>query len=113
MTLTDITAVHVLQEQREDYARMISHDLRNPLTPILGSASLLQRRLAERGMDREARAAEAILTNARRMNSMIQDLVESARLEAGTMELHKEPTDLCHLLRDISQRVGTPEDRGR
>lgn len=109
----NVTEEKRAEEQREDYTRMISHDLRNPLTPILGSASLLQKRLAERGMEREARAAEAILTNARRMNSMIQDLVESARLEAGKLELHKEPTDLCHLLRDISQRVGTPEDRGR
>jgi PAS domain S-box-containing protein len=113
MTFTDITALHELQEQREDFVRMISHDLRNPLTPILGSAGLLQKRLAERGMEREARAAEVILTSARRMNSMIQDLVESARLEAGALELHREPIDICNLLRDLSHRVGTPEDRGR
>ncbi|MHB0869419.1 MAG: sensor histidine kinase [Chloroflexota bacterium] len=113
LTFTDITAIHDLQEQREDFARMISHDLRNPLTPIMGQASLLQRRLAERGMDRESRGAETILKSSQRMNAMIQELVESTRLEAGKLELHKEPTDLCQLLHDISQRVGRVEDRSR
>lgn len=112
-TFTDITPLHELQERREDDVRMISHDLRTPLTPIMGQASLLQRLLSARGLEREAKSAEAIVKNAERMNSMIQELVESARLEAGRLELHKERTDLCDLIRDISERVGTGEQRAR
>lgn len=47
------------------------------------------------------------------MNTMIQELVESARLESGRLELHREPTDVCQLITEISQRIGTGEDRAR
>ena len=109
----DITAIRELEERREDDIRMISHDLRNPLTPIMGQSSLLRRRLAAMGLEREARSADAILKNAQRMNSMIQELVESARIEAGRLELHKEPTDLCALIMDIIERLGASGERAR
>ena len=110
---TDITQLHDLQESREDDVRMISHDLRTPLTPILGQASLLHRLLAERGLTREADAAEAIVKSARQMDSMIQELVESARLETGRLELREEPTELCPFIRDVSRRIGTEDERKR
>jgi signal transduction histidine kinase len=47
------------------------------------------------------------------MAVMIQDLVESSRLEAGKLEMRREPTDLLHLLTDIAERVGKPEDQAR
>ena len=41
---------------------------------------------------------------------MIQELVDSVRLEAGVFELHREPTDLCYLITDLAGRVATAED---
>ncbi len=107
----DITHLYELQAQREEVIRMISHDLRQPLTPIMGHASILQRKLAIRGLDQEVKAAEAILNSARRMDSMVQELVDSVRLDGGTFELHREPTDLCYLVTDLAGRVGTSEEQ--
>lgn len=109
----DVTELRQLEQTREEYVSLISHDLRGPLTPIMGQAQLLARVLTDRGLDREAAAAEAISKNARRMNSMIQDLLESARLETGRLELRREPTDLVQLVLDLIDRVGTAEDRAR
>ena len=108
---SDITPLQELQAQREEVIRTISHDLRQPLTPVIGHASILQRKLAMRGMDQEARAAEAIVKSAKRMDSMIQELVDSVRLEAGVFELHREPTDLCYLITDLAGRIGTAEEQ--
>ena len=112
-TLTDITALHDLQEQRDDYLRMISHDLRGPLTPIMGHATWLRRWLADSGLEREARNAEIIAKNAQRMNTMIQELVDTARLESGKFPIHTELVDLCPLVTDIVERTGTAEERTR
>lgn len=112
-TLTDITALHDLEEQRDDYLRMISHDLRGPLTPIVGHAAWLQRWLASKGLEREARNAEIIATNAQRMNSMIEELVDTARLEAGRLPIRTELLDPWPLITDIVERVGTAEERSR
>jgi two-component system, NtrC family, sensor histidine kinase KinB len=112
-TLMDITAIHELEEQRDEFVRMISHDLRSPLTPIMGYATWLHRLLAEKGMEREARNANAIVKNTLRMSSMIQELADAARLESGKLRIRTAHVDLCHLLADIAERVGTEEERTR
>ncbi len=97
----------------EEYISLVSHDLRNPLAVVVGQAEWLERALTRKGMAREAAAAEGIRKSGQRMNAMIGDLVESARLEAGAMALNKQPVDLVGLVTDLVQRVGTAEDRER
>ncbi len=101
----DITAQHELEEQREDMLRAISHDLRNPLSAVLGQAQLLERRLEKAGLQRERANAEAIITGAQRMNRMIQDLVDAARLESRQLRLNLQPVDLCAFIPDLLERL--------
>ena len=63
---------------------LISHDLREPLTVIIGHAHWLQRLLAQNSQANEAASADSIVQCGLRMNAMIQDLVESVRLEGGS-----------------------------
>jgi signal transduction histidine kinase len=112
-TLADVTALHDLEEQREDYIRAISHDLRNPLTVVTGMTEWLHRRLGQQGMEREASVAEKALRSATRMAAMVADLLYSIRLEAGQTLLDPRPTDLGRLAADAMEHLSTPEDRAR
>lgn len=105
MTFTDITRLHELQEQREDILRAVSHDLRNPLAIVQAQAQLLLRNLHKAGLTGSVHSAEAILTSAQRMNDMIQDLIESARLEAGQLPLERQRVDLAALAVDLKRRL--------
>ena len=79
---------------REDYVRTVSHDLRSPLNVIQPDRS----------------SFEAIATAARRMNTMIQELVDSTRLETGQVELNRRLVHLPSLVSDLKKRLaGTPE----
>ena len=111
--VADITERKRGEQFREEYISLVSHDLRNPLTAVTGLASLLRQHFTEKGDQQGTHSAELLLRSARRMNAMIQDLVDSARLEAGRLELRKEPLDLAELVSDLAERVGTPEDRTR
>jgi len=94
------------EEQREDILRMVSHDLRGPLTIIQGQAQLLLRALEKAGADGHQRLkAQAILASSQRMNAMIEDLVDSARLEAGTLRLAPRPVALRPLLLELKERL--------
>lgn len=105
-TFVDITALHRLQEQREDLLRAVSHDLRNPLAIVHGQAELLLRNLAKADLaGREQRCARAILTGARRMNAMIQDLVDSARFESGQLKLICRTVELRSFIMDLKERM--------
>jgi signal transduction histidine kinase len=78
-----IAELRATKESREDLLRAVSHDLRNPLQIVLLKAQLLGRRsVADEGTQR---AAGAILTAGRRMERMLRDLADSARLEGGTL----------------------------
>ncbi len=107
MTFSDITRLHELQEQREDLLRAVSHDLRNPLAVVQAQAQLLLRTLDKAGLTAGHEGAEAILTSAQRMNSMIQDLVDSARLEAGQLPLRRQAVDLPAFTLDLKRRLAS------
>jgi PAS domain S-box-containing protein len=114
LSLSDITRVHELQEQREDFIRTISHDLRGPLTTISGHAQILNRIMASASAtDSERYSVEAIMTASRRLNSMIQDLVDSARLEAGRLDQQFQPLDMCSFLDELVRRAYTSLDANR
>ncbi|MBI3976968.1 MAG: PAS domain-containing protein [Chloroflexi bacterium] len=103
-TFTDITELHELQQQREDFLRMVSHDLRAPLTVIQGHAQLLQRALERAGLSAYRGNVDAIGISARRMDAMIRDLVDSARLEAGQIRLERVPVNLGVFVADLLER---------
>ena len=108
--MTDVTALHDLQEQQEATLHMVSHDLRSPLTILQGQAQLALRTLAKAGSESPAqRSIEAIVETARRMNTMIQDLVDSARLESGQLTLNLRPVDLPSLGLDLRERLAAAQ----
>lgn len=116
----DITERKVAEEERrrieqfrDEYISLFIHDLRNPLTNVTGMAQWLARGLAKKGLAAETQSADSIVAGARRMNNMIQDLVDSVHLEAGRLEMHPEPTDLWQLVSETVQHAVAPTDRAR
>jgi signal transduction histidine kinase/FixJ family two-component response regulator len=105
---SDITMMHELQEQREDILRTVSHDLRNPLGIVLGQAQLIDR-FADQP-DKVRQSAGSVVTSARRMNAIIQDLVESTRLASGQLKLDLHPVDLHALIVDLLERAAVSMD---
>lgn len=106
LAFTDITQLHELQEQQEDLVRTVSHDLRTPLTVIISQAQIIEKLLARTGQDGKLkRSTDAIVTGGLRMNALIQDLVEMARLESGQFKLEKVPIDLREFLSGLKQRL--------
>jgi len=105
----DVTALRLLEQTKEEYLALISHDLRAPLTAVQAEAQLLERLLGRDGNadSGHVQRTRSIVTNARRMNAMIQELLESSRLESGSMTLKQAPTQIVPLLRDIVARAGS------
>jgi PAS domain S-box-containing protein len=107
-TFTDITEVHDTQEQMEEMLRLISHDLRVPLSVIQGHAQLLKEDLAASAAREEYQAGVfAILRSAQRLNNMIQDLVDVARYEGRRLPLTREAVVLPEYLTRLLRRTGT------
>ena len=111
LSLGDVSRLRDLQEQREDLSRMLAHDLRTPLGVILAQAKLIGRR-AEAAEAVRGRA-DAIVSSAQAMASMLNDLVESALLEAGKLRLEQAPVNLPEMVRDLRRRLAATFDGER
>ncbi len=83
----------------------VSHDLRTPLSTIVGSASSLLE--ADETLDASARTAllDGILQEARRLNELIANLVFATRLEAGEVALRREWTSLEEIVGSAVRRA--------
>lgn len=114
VSLTDVTRLRDLQRLREEYVHTISHDLRSPLTVIQGHAQLLSKILGGPSVADEVKVSiEAIRTAARRLNVMIQDLVDSTRLEGGRLEMHHLCVDLCQFVPQLLEANSVSLDTTR
>lgn len=98
----DVTQVRTLMRYQEDLFAMIAHDLRNPVAVIHGHA----RRLGGASPD-----AREILHQARRLDRMVGDLLGSAVLGGGQVELRREQVELGALVRSVAERASNGRRR--
>jgi len=87
---------------RDVFLTTAAHELKTPLTSILGYADLLKRQLRNgNGAEREQRAVHAIMTQAQRLNKRIAGLLELGHIERDQLRLERAPLDLCALARRV------------
>jgi PAS domain S-box-containing protein len=105
LTFTDMTQIHEKEEalrrairQREDVVAIVSHDLRNPLGVALASADLLLDLPLDEGQRR--RQAEIIRRSGKRMQRLIEDLLDVARMEAGALVIRPSHEPLAPILEE-------------
>jgi signal transduction histidine kinase len=95
--------VQASQLSQREFVANVSHELKTPLTAIQGFAQAILDGMAETPAARQ-QAAQVIHTEAARMHRMALDLLDLARLDAGTADLKMSPLDVGVLLSGIAER---------
>jgi PAS domain S-box-containing protein len=113
ITFRDMTDVRSLQRMREEYMALISHDLRSPLTTILGRAQILLRRLTQQGLVRDAQSASIVVQCGLRMNNMIEDLLNRTLTDASANVRQQATIDLVALVQQMIDQTIAPDDNAR
>jgi PAS domain S-box-containing protein len=81
-----------LNRRKDEFLAMLSHELRNPLAPILNAVHLLRHHGDENPLRRQARAV--IERQAGQLAHIVDDLMEVSRVTSGSIKLHLEHLDL-------------------
>jgi PAS domain S-box-containing protein len=84
----DVTERHEVEKLKKEFVAMVSHELRTPLTSIRGSLGLLAAGKLGQLPDKALRAVAIAERNTVRLTSLINDILDLEKLEAGKMELH-------------------------
>lgn len=113
----ELTAAnHELKEQlerKEQFTAMIAHELRGPLSPIINYAQMLAHQLSssnnkgnEETRNRVVqRNTNIIISQARRLSRLVNDLLDASRLTSGQFTLIREPCDLVALARETVEQI--------
>jgi len=102
-----IKRVHISQQSQKDFVANVSHELKTPLTSIQGFAQAILDDTADTPIARK-QAAQIIYAESARMHRMALDLLDLARLEAGTADLQMSPVDIAVLMQSIVEKF-TPQ----
>lgn len=97
---TDITRLKALEQAREDFIGMVTHDLRTPLTAIRSLAQVTSRTLERANDGANAERVRRIDAQVDKMNRLLGDLLDITRAKTGHLTVDLQPIELVSLLRE-------------
>jgi PAS domain S-box-containing protein len=106
-TFADITPLRELQQRQEDLLRIVSHDLRTPLSVMQVHMELLEEMLRQQGIDSDVLSLHinTVDSNMKRLKTMIDDLLEMSMLEGQQFTLFLEEVPLQTFLSNLIDRM--------
>lgn len=85
----------------------VAHQLRNPVATIRGLAQLLDSEFERMSEEDRHRFTQAVVRQADRLAKLVDNVVDAARIDAGTLEYASIPVDPVALIRDGAAEAGT------
>jgi signal transduction histidine kinase len=97
-------ALKASDQMRRELVANVSHDLRTPLATLQGYIETLLIKENQYSNEERRRYLEIAIRHCRRLNTLVSELLELARLESARMDLSPEPFDPRELIQDICQK---------
>jgi len=103
--------LRALDEMKNTFLEAVSHDLRTPLTSILGSALTLEQSHLEMPIDDALDLVRRVAANARKLQRLLGDLLDLDRLQRGIVTPQRRPYDLRQLITTAVAETENPQGR--
>ncbi len=100
-----ITQLEAASRHKSDFLANMSHELRTPLNAIIGFSEVLLERMFGEINAKQKEYLQDILSSGRHLLSLINDILDISKVEAGRMELQAAPTDIRFVLQNAVSLV--------
>jgi PAS domain S-box-containing protein len=98
--------LRAVDEMKTTFLQAVSHDLRTPLTTVLGIALTLERRAGGLPAADVADLLQRLSASARKLDGLLADLLDLDRLARGTLSPRRQVVDVGELTRRVVEEVG-------
>jgi signal transduction histidine kinase/DNA-binding response OmpR family regulator len=103
-----------LNRLKDEFLACISHELKTPLTAVLGLSNLLKDQMIGKLNDRQERYAQLIYQSGRHLMMVVNDILDLTRMETGQLELMLEPvtiSSVCERAIEQAQQLRSIEEK--
>jgi len=105
-----IARMQASQKSQREFVANVSHEMKTPLTSIQGFAQAILDGTADT-RDARQKAAQVIYDESGRMQRMVLDLLDLARLDAGTADITMSPVNMFGLLQAVAEKFAPQSQR--
>jgi PAS domain S-box-containing protein len=111
-SVTDITEIKKLEQRKDDFIKMASHELKTPITSINGYVQLLLN-IYDESDDRRLHLSKTTVKSSlttiskqvAKLTRLVSELLDLSKIESGKLELHKTKFDLADVVEETVQDV--------
>lgn len=96
----DITEQKHLQQQKDDFIGIASHELKTPVTSIKAYTQILERMLLKKGANQEAGMISKMDAQINRLTNLIGDLLDVTKINSGKLQFNDRDFDFNELVRE-------------
>lgn len=93
-------------ELQNRFLGMVTHDMRNPLSVILGYSRILSMTLEKTSQAKQVKFSEQIYRSSKWLIALVNDLLEISEIESGNLHLEKQSVDLTALVEQVAELNG-------
>jgi signal transduction histidine kinase len=101
----DITAQKRLQQQKDEFIAIASHELKTPVTSLKVYAEVLQEKFEQSKETAHASLMQKLIRQVDRLNDLINDLLDTTRIAEGRLSFRFESFDLNVLIEDFVEEL--------
>lgn len=98
--ITDITERQELEQRKNDFISMASHELKTPVTSLKGFTNVLQRRLSKAADQQGLQYLSRMDGQLNKLTKLISELLDISKMQSGKLAFSNEPFDLAVLIRE-------------
>ncbi|MHA1444952.1 MAG: histidine kinase dimerization/phospho-acceptor domain-containing protein, partial [Candidatus Hodarchaeales archaeon] len=96
-----------LDKLKSDFLNVTSHELRTPMTAMKGYLQMLMGKKFGKLTDEQVKTLDVILRNTNRLDNLVADILDTSRLESGTMKFMPELVDTKKLMDEVVETMQT------